>query len=70
MAYEGLSIVVSATSGQYWGLALTIPKSHIAVMVKALTDGSKAIGFFNREQGIVTAQIRFRESGCFTSRVW
>lgn len=35
----------------------------IAVMVKPLADGSKAVGFFNREQGIVTVRIRFPDIG-------
>jgi alpha-galactosidase len=35
----------------------------IVVMMKPLADGSKAVGFFNREQGIVTASVTFSEIG-------
>ena len=35
----------------------------IAVMVKPLEDGSKAVGFFNREQGLVNVSIHFLDIG-------
>jgi alpha-galactosidase len=33
----------------------------ITVMMKPLKDGSKAVAFFNREQGVVTAAVRFSD---------
>jgi hypothetical protein len=35
----------------------------IAVMVKPLADGGKAVGLFNREQGIVTVTVNFGDIG-------
>jgi alpha-galactosidase len=35
----------------------------IAVMVKPLADGGKAVGLFNREQGIVTVAVNFGDIG-------
>jgi alpha-galactosidase len=35
----------------------------IAIMVKPLADGSKAVGFFNREQGDVSETIKFSDIG-------
>lgn len=35
----------------------------IAVMVKPLADGGKAVGLFNREQGIVTVAVNFADIG-------
>lgn len=31
--------------------------------MKPLKDGSKAEGFFNREQGVITAGVKFSEIG-------
>jgi alpha-galactosidase len=35
----------------------------IAVMVKQLKDGSKAVAFFNREQGVVSVGVKFSDVG-------
>lgn len=35
----------------------------IAVMMKPLADGSRAVGLFNREQGVVTISVNFRDIG-------
>ncbi len=35
----------------------------IAVIVKPLADGSKAVGLFNREQGVVTIKVDFKDIG-------
>jgi alpha-galactosidase len=35
----------------------------IAIMMKPLKDGSKAVGFFNREQGVVTVGVKFSDVG-------
>jgi alpha-galactosidase len=35
----------------------------VAVMVKPLADGGKAVGLFNREQGIVTVAVNFGDIG-------
>lgn len=40
-----------------------VEQGPIVVMMKPLGDGSKAVGFFNREQGIVTASVTFSEIG-------
>jgi alpha-galactosidase len=42
---------------------LTYQQGAIAVMVKPLADGSKAVGLFNREQGVVTISINFKDIG-------
>jgi hypothetical protein len=57
-AYEGRPTVVSAISGQYCGLALTIPKSHIAChgessekgWTEAFLDEVRADGRLSRHQ--------------------
>ncbi len=43
--------------------SLIYQQGAIAVMVKPLADGSKAVGFFNREQGIVTVSVNFKDIG-------
>jgi alpha-galactosidase len=35
----------------------------IVIMVKPLADGSKAVGFFNREQGVVSVSVKFSDIG-------
>ena len=35
----------------------------IAILMKPLKDGSKAVGFFNREQGVVTVEVKFSDIG-------
>ncbi len=35
----------------------------IAVMVKPMKDGSKAVAFFNREQGVVPIEVKFSDIG-------
>ncbi len=35
----------------------------IVVMMKPMADGSKVVGFFNREQGVVTASVKFSDIG-------
>jgi alpha-galactosidase len=35
----------------------------IVVIVKPMKDGSKAVGFFNREQGVVTTSVKFSDIG-------
>jgi len=35
----------------------------IVVMMKPMADGSKAVGFFNREQGVVTVSVKFADIG-------
>ncbi|MEO6802036.1 MAG: glycoside hydrolase family 27 protein [Granulicella sp.] len=35
----------------------------IVIMVKPLADGSKAVGFFNREQGTVSETVKFSDIG-------
>jgi alpha-galactosidase len=35
----------------------------IVVMMKPLADGSKAVGLFNREQGVVTVTVDFKDIG-------
>lgn len=35
----------------------------IVVMMKPMADGSKAVGFFNREQGVVTVSVKLADIG-------
>lgn len=42
---------------------LVMQQGAIAVMVKPLADGSRAVGFFNREQGVVTVTLKFADVG-------
>ncbi len=35
----------------------------VEVLMKPLKDGSKAVGFFNREQGVVTVAVKFEDIG-------
>ncbi len=42
---------------------LTYQQGAIAVIVKPLADGSKAVGLFNREQGVVTVSVNFKDIG-------
>jgi alpha-galactosidase len=35
----------------------------IVVMMKPMADGSKVVGFFNREQGVITASVKFSDIG-------
>jgi len=42
---------------------IVVQEGPLVVMVKPLVDGSKAVGLFNREQGIVTATIKFSDLG-------
>jgi alpha-galactosidase len=42
---------------------LTYQQGAIAVMVKPLADGSKAVGLFNREQGVITVSVNFKDIG-------
>jgi alpha-galactosidase len=35
----------------------------IVVMMKPMKDGSRAVGFFNREQGVVSAAVKFADIG-------
>jgi alpha-galactosidase len=39
----------------------------IVVMMKPMADGSKVVGFFNREQGVVTASVKFSDIGLGSS---
>jgi alpha-galactosidase len=39
----------------------------IVLMMKPLADGSKAVGFFNREQGVVTVTVQFADIGLAAS---
>jgi alpha-galactosidase len=40
-----------------------LEQGAIVVMVKPLADGSKAVGFFNREQGVVTVSVKLSDIG-------
>jgi alpha-galactosidase len=42
---------------------LIYQQGAIAVMMKPRADGSKAVGLFNREQGVVTVSVNFKDIG-------
>jgi alpha-galactosidase len=41
----------------------------IVVMMKPMADGSKVVGFFNREQGVITASVKFSDIGLGESAI-
>lgn len=44
-----------------------LEQGAIVVMVKPLADGSRAVGFFNREQGVVSVSVKFSDLGLGTT---
>ena len=42
---------------------MIMQQGPIAVMMKPMKDGSKAVGLFNREQGVVTITVKFSDIG-------
>lgn len=42
---------------------MIVQQGPVAVMVKPLADGSKAVGLFNREQGVVTVSVKLNDIG-------
>lgn len=42
---------------------IIMEQGPIVVMMKPMVDGSKAVGFFNREQGVVTIPVKFSDLG-------
>ena len=42
---------------------IVFEEGPLVVMVKPLVDGSKAVGLFNREQGIITTTVKFSDLG-------
>lgn len=42
---------------------VVMEEGPIAVMMKPLKDGSRAVGLFNREQGVVTVTVNFADLG-------
>jgi alpha-galactosidase len=42
---------------------IIMEEGPIMVMMKPMADGSKAVGFFNREQGVVNVSVKFSDIG-------
>jgi len=42
---------------------IIMEEGPIVVMMKPMADGSKAVGLFNREQGVVTISVKFSDIG-------